>query len=807
MSNITEWINNELYPSLFDRIDEVFPEHDFKQFSGGWRSKTYLDGSPHKTRNDKTNISKRAPGRIGEWGYKNVSIIDYIMERDSLDFMATVKKLATIAGLQVPLTPLDQTQYKRYQEKATALEDANSYFIYCLEKGGHGAQEVKTYLLSRGYTEEEIKNMELGYIPSQDKLFKYLQEKGHSESIIKEVLGLNTDIGKTHKLTIPYRAGGSLKGFKFRSISEGAKHKYINSSGLDKLGGFFNLSSLKGDKELVIVEGELDSLHATVKGLENIVAAGGDSFNKSQVEDAIKRGAKKFTICFDREPGKEETTIGNTLRAIDTILGAGGSKVYVALLDDLGGGKTDPDRLLKERGVIALKEAITSALPYWGYWLQLRINKALESETEEGLSPKERDTLLEGVVSKWEQIVDPLDKDQYKKAFIDLDVIQGLGITEEALDATLEKITATRSKERQSKEFSSLIREATELGKSGKMEEALNLLRKKAREVQLHDKVTGFRELLCPTTEREVIDRLQNKPDSISTGLKIGDQEIILPSGALTVLAGPTSHGKTTFLINLALNVCDNYPGKQAYLFSYEEDGDTMLINTLSTYMDLSLGRYGTKWILKRYFHTGSEEYVTQNKEEFLTKKSKFFKELVETGRLNIKYVNYDMELLADAIRYLHKYANPGVIFIDYIQLLNIANKGKNVYSRQEELKEICGILKDLSIETGLPIVLGAQFNRDVKSHTHIHLNKIGEAGDIERIANLIIGFWNNDFEPSGTEKELDLIVKKGIDEEGTIYAKVLKNRGGKVGVDGLIDYNNTSGKMKTKLKNSSHFD
>jgi hypothetical protein len=66
MSNITDWIKYELYPTLFESIDTALPEHNFKRYSGGWRSKTYLDGSPHKDRSDKTVVSKSSRLHIRE---------------------------------------------------------------------------------------------------------------------------------------------------------------------------------------------------------------------------------------------------------------------------------------------------------------------------------------------------------------------------------------------------------------------------------------------------------------------------------------------------------------------------------------------------------------------------------------------------------------------------------------------------------------------------------------------------------------------------------------------------------------------
>jgi DNA primase len=303
---ITDWIKYELYPTLFESIDTALPEHNFKRYSGGWRSKTYLNGSPHKNRADKTVVSKKALGWILENGGETLSLVDYVIKRDGVEFIQAVKTLADVVGLQLPKGEFNQESYQRYKDQATLLEDCNSYFIYCLENST-GADEVRAYLSSRGYSDEDVKAMELGYIPDQDKLFKYLLSKGYSQSLIDEVVKLNKGIGSTHRLTIPYRSGGSVKGFKFRTVGD-ATPKYLNSTGLDRLGGFFNLSGIKGDKDVVIVEGELDSLSATARGVENVVATGGSSISSEQVKDAIRKGAKSFTLCLDTEPGKEEET-------------------------------------------------------------------------------------------------------------------------------------------------------------------------------------------------------------------------------------------------------------------------------------------------------------------------------------------------------------------------------------------------------------------------------------------------------------------------------------------------------------------
>lgn len=801
MSNITEWIKYELYPNLFDVIDIALPEHNFKRFAGGWRSKTYLDGSPHKDRSDKTVVTKKALGIILEQGGDYKSLVDYVMDRDGIEFIEAVKLLAEVANVKVPEGDVDQESYKKYKERATILEECNSYFIYCLDHA-NGADKVKDYLHSRGYSEEDIKAMEIGYIPSQEKLNKYLKGKGYSQSQIKEVVKFNKGIGSTHSLSIPYRSGETIKGFKFRTI-EDHKPKYYNSTGLDRSGGFFNISPLKGYKDLVIVEGELDSLHATAKGVDNIVATGGSSINAEQVKDAIKRGAKSFTLCFDTEPDKD--TDKGIASAIEVIKGEGVNKVYIVNLPDLGGGKTDPDKLIKEKGVEAFKQSIKEALPYYEHQLQQALNKVAEIEQERGLSPKEVDRLLEQVITIATNIPDPTDRDRFKKRFTSLEGIKDLGITEESLSITVDRLTSTRDKEEQKREFNSLLFEVSKLQQKGETDKALDLLENRVKEVKLQDKTTEFSQILKTTTEEEIKERLSNKPDSLHSGYNLGGETLFIPSGAISVFTAPTSHGKTTFLINLALNISESQD-KEVYLFSYEEDGDSILTNTLNTYTDKDISANNRK-TLKSYFSTGSTQYIREDsKDYFKEKKDRFFSELIETGRLNINYSNYNSDTLIEAIRYIHKHAKPAVILIDYIQLLNLPKGKYKTYSRQEEMKEICKALKDIAVETGLPIILGAQFNREVTNHLKIHATKIGEAGDIERIANLIVGFWNNNFKAVGSDSEINEIENTIAPEPDTIHATILKQRGGRVGLTESFLFNGNTGKISNRSNTSNLF-
>jgi replicative DNA helicase len=463
------------------------------------------------------------------------------------------------------------------------------------------------------------------------------------------------------------------------------------------------------------------------------------------------------------------------------------------------------DLILQTGKRIYIKEGTTELREY-RYQLRAIFNKyGTIQEESGGLTDRDRDSLLDEVVIVSTKL-QPIDRDVFLKEFIELEAIKELGISEESLSITVDRLTSTRDKEAQAKEFKKLLSEATQLQNKGETDKALELLDSKVKEVKLKDKATEFSSLMIPIKENELKERQGNKPESLNSGYTIGGEPLLLPSGAISVFTAPTSHGKTTFLINLALNVATASPDKETYFFSYEEDGDSILINTLNTYLDEEISSNNRR-TLKSYFATGSTEYIkSQSKDYFTSTKDKFFRELIETRRLNIHYSSYNSDTLIEAIRYLHKHAKPGAIFIDYIQLLNLPEGKYKTYSRQEEIKEICIALKDVAVETGLPIILGAQFNREVVNQLRIHATNIGEAGDIERIANLIVGFWNNNFKPLAKEGELNEINNKGATTPDTLYTTILKNRGGRVGLEEILSFNGNTGKIKNSSSSGSSY-
>jgi len=789
MSNITDWIKTELYPTLYESIDTALPEHEFKRYSGGWRSKTYLDSSPHKDRLDKTVISKKAPGYILEQGGDTLSLVDYVMRRDNLEFIPAVETLAKAVGLKLPKGEIDLNTYQRDKDQITLLESCNSYFIYCLENST-GADEVRAYLSSRGYSDEDVKAMELGYIPDQDKLFKYLLSKGYNQTLIDEVVKLNKGIGTTHKLTIPYRSGGSIKGFKFRTIGE-ATPKYLNSTGLDRLGGFFNLLGIKGDKDLVIVEGELDSLSATARGVNNIVATGGNSISSDQIKDAIKRGAKSFSLCLDIEPGKEEETANKINSAIEVIRGEGVNRVYIVNLPDLGGGKTDPDKLIKESGVEAFKEAIRGALSYYEYKLQELLNKYAKIEDEVGLKPKDIDKLLDEVVELSYKIPEPTDRDRFKKLFTSLPAIKELGITEESLSITIDRLTSSKNKELRDKDLKKLLSEATQLQTKGDTDKALEILNNGVKETI----TKGAIDLLPPPLNfNNLLDEIATLPPAYKTGYSSLDKFIGFTPGAITLIAGRPSHGKTTFMFNLLLEMSRQYPEEVFYFFTYEEPVKNISIKLLNRLIATDLSQYyrDIKDLSKPTNYEFLKSYIKARRTDIQPIEEGKIKlqELIDSQRLKVIDKNYSVEELYNLILYLNKKERIGGVFIDYIQRMRTDRKTQD---KRTEIAHISDQVLQIAKDSGLPLILGAQLNRATNQKPT--LENLKEAGNLEEDANTVLSVYNESRERDESSEGETL---KGA-REVELEIKALKNREGEVNQTATLLFDKYTGVIKDK--------
>jgi replicative DNA helicase len=328
-------------------------------------------------------------------------------------------------------------------------------------------------------------------------------------------------------------------------------------------------------------------------------------------------------------------------------------------------------------------------------------------------------------------------------------------------------------------------------------------LKNKIKSIEEHkaQAESSFRYLLENNSEAKLSEELKNISPGVSTGFTIGETDLKIPGGAISIIAAPTSHGKTSVLINLSIGALKCNGDKTVYFFTYEENGASILSKFLNTWIGKELSK-DNKASIKSHFIEGNVKHIKEEKRsDFLSDKKAFFEHLIDTGRLKVVYSDMSAEELVAAIHFLKKNTNVGLICIDYMQLLRLLKPNQG--SRQEELKQICLILKDCAVETGLPILLAAQFNRQVVAEADLSPTQISEAGDIERIASFIIGMWNRNFAGFSREGNISKGAKKPIEKEPTIYFEVLKGRDIGNGHSTVMDFNGNTGKISNHASKS----
>lgn len=434
------------------------------------------------------------------------------------------------------------------------------------------------------------------------------------------------------------------------------------------------------------------------------------------------------------------------------------------------------------------------------YQLHSIVNKyeALRLQIGGVLTDREINNLQEEIVETASNLK-PLDKDQFIKEFI-VSVGQDLGITEESLAITVDRLTTTRDKEAQAKEFKKLLTEATALQDKGYVDKALELLDSRVKDV----KATSGKGLLpTPLDFTTLLNDIANTPPSYKTGYRTLDKFIGFTPGAITLIAGRPSHGKTTFMFNLLLQMSNIYKEEVFYFFSYEEPVKNISIKLLNRLTATDLSKYYGEYnsLSKSTNYEFLKAYIKDNRIDIpeIEKGKRLLKDLIDSQKIKIIDINYSVEQLSKIITYLKKTEKTGGVkiggvFIDYIQRMKTDRRTQD---KRTEIAHISDMVLQIAKETGLPIILGAQLNRATQGNAGKKpaLDNLKEAGNLEEDANTVISVYNESREKDETEEGDSY---KGL-REVDLEIKTLKNREGEVNQTATLIFDKWTGLIKDK--------
>ena len=682
---------------------------------------------------------------------ENGDYIKYLNLRENQDFFEAVTALAREAGMEVNFSSNYQKIYQERSRKLSLFEEVQNLFINSLTPN---SQAYKYLIHNRKY-KNEIKTMGLGLYPSTHKVKNYLMTKEFNEPEISQAGLLNKRL--EGRVSIPYpNQAGSISGFSFRSINDEDKPKYLNSSGMSKDGLVGYQFRPYKPKRVLIVEGLFDALLLNSKGLQDywILALGGTRLSPKQIKVIEDSGVEEILLCLDND----QAGFKGTQKAIyDLILSK--LRVYVfdwQPLNEVAEHKfKDVDQYIREEGLENFILYLNLNCIAWSVWLAKHLSQKYIIGTDLGT-----DGYVHECLEMESTINDPLEKRLFHDTY--MSIVSPFDITEEDLALRKREKLEKTSKGKALKAIAHLRQQLNQFLDQADLNTAELAIEEGLRQLQQSRGV----ELPSPYLFSDVLEDIAKTGEGLSTGYEDLDQLCLIPRGAITLVAARPSIGKTTFMLNLFLNMVKLYPDKAFYFFSYEESKSKLAVKLIQN--------LSGEIISSEFNHNAYIRYlkVSRNQGDLNPKIEKginTYAELVNSGRLWLldRRLN-DLDLVA-TINLLSSSRHCGGVFIDYIQKIP-SSKPSNI--DWLNIKNVSQSILDCAVSLDLPIILGCQLNRTSEGmkDKRPQLGALRQSGDLEQDANLVLGLYRDEFYDPET-------INANIMEVST-----LKNRNGSTG-------------------------
>ncbi len=771
MPEISEFLETDIYPAVFSRLDTLLPEFDLQYKKGYWQSgkqnKLKTDGTEGSTTGSVYIYENRA-GILKSFKASSPSknLVAYITERDGITWIEAANYLAEQVNITLPHSNPEQIQKQKENTQIKEIwSSVENYFQYLLLHEKDGVSHTNYLKNQRGFTDQDIENTGFGLYPGKSRLKKYLLKAGYEEVKIDSLLNSFTSEEK-FDLAIPVSDKlGRTEGFILRNINPAHKgDRYRYTEGYEKSKNLFNLNIRKASVEnpLILVEGQIDCKLMESRGWENVVSINGSDLSDQQAVQILESKAKIVIFCLDGDSaGKTATEKG-----LEKLLKSQESEFLSFLIASLPEKEKDPNEVIKNLGEEKLKKAIDEALPLH-IWLNIAILEKIKTSDGDMLTQIEEEKYLESIAANASAIKNQLTKGKFLDVFMQSRGEEA-GITRQTIEEAAAKLRYNQQKEQEAKDLQRVTQIASRLLREGQVLEAKQQLENKLSQfvsIEIQEKVK-------PYTYSEFIEETATEPDDLITGIGALDRIIKIPQSAITLIAARPSHGKTTVMLNMFYNMIKHYPERQFFFFTYEEPAKYLLLKILNRILYEEF-KYKSDLNFLRSYQAGKINKIDQ-----VEQAKKRLSELITNKRLNIFSFNLNDKELSEAIKAQYKKGITGAVYIDYIQKIPVSQQAKGY----EVIKQISNtILNKIAVPLQIPVILGAQFNREARANRvgELHSDMLREGGDLEQDANTILGLLNYNFVDE-TEDETGTPLKKG--EISQIDIKTLKYRNGTPG-------------------------
>lgn len=289
---------------------------------------------------------------------KGGNVFQFTQEIKDIPFVEAVKELGERVNIKVDV---GQTQYNQQSQMASddlkmieMHELIQDYYHYALMKTVEG-EEALNYLRQRGFTDELIKQRQIGYAPDSSHFcHDFLEKKGYDIELAYEagLLSRNEENFSYYdrfrnRIMFPLKnAQGRIVGYSGRTYNN-QEPKYLNSPEtpiFQKRRLLYNLDkarkSIRQNDEIVLLEGFMDVIKSDYAGLKQVVASMGTQLSQEHMT-FLKKLTNNITLMFDGDYAGREATLKTGQALLQQ-----GLNVYVIQLPS----GMDPDEYIGKYG-------------------------------------------------------------------------------------------------------------------------------------------------------------------------------------------------------------------------------------------------------------------------------------------------------------------------------------------------------------------------------------------------------------------------------------------------------------------------
>lgn len=609
------------------------------------------------------------------------------------------------------------------------------------------------FLKWRGCTDAEITAMDVGIYDTAESLRSALTASGYSETTLSAA-GLldHPEYEKEFCVVVPLRnPSAKVEALYFISIKKQELYSKFNDNAV--INYFFNSEVIDGQTDIIVVENPLDAMICTMRGIPGVVASGLAVPNGEQIEHALSKNIRHFNIALDTDT-EGETGIE---KIVDIVARKGLLSCSVV---EYPKGYSAPWQVIKSRGIEAFRHIAIS--PNTGpRWKAGRIIKKHDVGSEKG----RRDAVIEAI-----DFLGYLQNTFEIKDFLDRITSEDGLLSVELLEHEVEEYQEHRVKDQLRRESMMILQDTAEALNKGKRID-IDELKQRISDLRMEHEINYVSDghHLTEYLERKKLRDVEKAP---LAGLALNSFHNLAVSTdglqpGLIVVAGRSDVGKTSFAVNLLLDVLRSNPNSCTLFVSLNDNKDHIVNRLLSLLTGVGLDDV-------RHVKEGSEEQTA------LLKGYDELEELDKNARLDIMDVSDVTDLESLDLQMRKWIGENSILFVDGIYNLEHTNSRHrtdiNYTDRETFLKFIADTYR-------IPVIATTYITEQAWDETSSELTyELAFSDSFRYASNLLMILSSAVYPKASSENEtfLDLaIVKNKFSSfSGTLKLHYLKDQG-----------------------------